>query len=136
MMTSSIATGTRSFTTSSGGSRIVAAVETSDVELMSSIEPSFGPLATAAEPSIVEAPARFSTITLLPVRAPSCCATARAKTSVLAPGAAGEDAAAFVKARVAEGSDYVKIILEDFSPEVGLPVMAGDKQIGTNGRER
>lgn len=29
--------------------------------------------------------------------------------------AAGEDAAAFVKARVAEGSDYIKIILEDFS---------------------
>ncbi len=27
----------------------------------------------------------------------------------------------------------VKIILEDFSPEVGLPVMAGDKQIGTIG---
>lgn len=29
--------------------------------------------------------------------------------------AAGEDATAFVKARVGEGSDYVKIILEDFS---------------------
>lgn len=29
--------------------------------------------------------------------------------------AAGEDATAFVKARVAEGSDYVKIIVEDFS---------------------
>jgi folate-binding protein YgfZ len=27
----------------------------------------------------------------------------------------------------------VKIILEDFSPEIGLPVMAGDKQIGTIG---
>jgi folate-binding protein YgfZ len=27
----------------------------------------------------------------------------------------------------------VKIILENFSPEVGLPVMAGDKQIGTIG---
>lgn len=27
----------------------------------------------------------------------------------------------------------VKIILDDFSPEVGLPVMAGDKQVGTVG---
>ncbi len=27
----------------------------------------------------------------------------------------------------------VKIILEDFSPEIGLPVMAGDKQVGTIG---
>jgi tRNA-modifying protein YgfZ len=27
----------------------------------------------------------------------------------------------------------VKIILEDFSPEIGLPVMAGEKQIGTIG---
>ena len=27
----------------------------------------------------------------------------------------------------------VKIILEDFSPEIGLPVMAGDKPVGTMG---
>jgi hypothetical protein len=55
----------------------------------SSIEPSFGPLATASEPMMLPAPGRFSTITVVSSRLANCGWIARAMASLLAPGAKG-----------------------------------------------
>jgi folate-binding protein YgfZ len=45
----------------------------------------------------------------------------------------GQDVVSRMQHRGTARTRTVKIILEDFSPEVGLPVMAGDKAVGTMG---
>src|SRR5260221_5628342 len=81
--------GWKSPTGSNGSARNTKRLSTWIEALTSSVWPSGGACATNSLPMLPEAPARFSTTTFCPSRAPSAGASTRATVSTAPPGACG-----------------------------------------------